>query len=259
MPVARRTSEGVEVTFSASEIASATDADLTGVKQQFKTQEDERVRPEHAALNNTVWDADDPNAPVPPLGPGCRCYLQFFADDKETAEATGMDVVPRGTPEPGKEALEEFWDVSEQSDESTDPGGAVTPVDTFGATTGKAIEERKVTPDEAFDPDSGDTRPATEVSNLAKAKDQGRSKSSVIAATAQLQGLALTASTQRRIVKLANDLKKANPGKKDEQYLFEAVMKLKPGLVGIRNTQQTRTNARKAAKQIRRAFGPLDG
>jgi hypothetical protein len=41
----------------------------------FRTQKDGRVRPEHAALEGRVWELDDPDAPSPPIGPGCRCEV----------------------------------------------------------------------------------------------------------------------------------------------------------------------------------------
>ncbi|WP_292451567.1 minor capsid protein [Methylibium sp.] len=46
---------------------------------EFLTQEDAHVRPAHAALHGTVWSADDPNAPAPPLDYGCRCQLRYVA------------------------------------------------------------------------------------------------------------------------------------------------------------------------------------
>ena len=62
--------------------------------QVFVTKADEKVRPSHAALHNTVWDANDPNAPVPPLDFGCRCKIEFRARNKTTAERTGLPPPP---------------------------------------------------------------------------------------------------------------------------------------------------------------------
>ncbi len=46
---------------------------------QYLTQNDDRVRPSHAALHGTVWKVDDPDAPTPPLDYGCRCFIRYCA------------------------------------------------------------------------------------------------------------------------------------------------------------------------------------
>jgi hypothetical protein len=38
---------------------------------------DERVRDSHKALHGTIWRLDDPLAPVPPIGYGCRCGMRY--------------------------------------------------------------------------------------------------------------------------------------------------------------------------------------
>jgi hypothetical protein len=40
---------------------------------------DDRVRESHRALHATVWRVDDPLAPIPPLGFGCRCGMRYCA------------------------------------------------------------------------------------------------------------------------------------------------------------------------------------
>lgn len=47
----------------------------------YHTQDDDRVRPSHAALEGTVWRVGDPHAPVPPLDYGCRCYSTMCAPE----------------------------------------------------------------------------------------------------------------------------------------------------------------------------------
>jgi SPP1 gp7 family putative phage head morphogenesis protein len=49
---------------------------------QYKTREDDRVREEHAALDNLVAQADDPiwNKIWPPNGWNCRCYVNPLGD-----------------------------------------------------------------------------------------------------------------------------------------------------------------------------------
>jgi len=148
------------------------------VEVVFMTQADERVRPEHAALHGTVWKLDDPNRPVPPLGYGCRCYEEYRAVNSKARRDTGLEVGPKNPPEPGDQALEQFWKEAEQSNQSEDPGGKVTPVDTFGPTAGVAIEKKEIKPHQAFD-EGGDPQPASVIRSLTN----GVSERSVFAAT----------------------------------------------------------------------------
>ena len=53
----------------------------------FRTQDDDRVRPEHEALDGTVWRVGDPAAPVPPLDYGCRCFMEYVARPGSEAAA----------------------------------------------------------------------------------------------------------------------------------------------------------------------------
>lgn len=46
---------------------------------EFVTQDDDRVRPAHAALHGSVWRVGDPAAPVPPIDYGCRCGMRYVA------------------------------------------------------------------------------------------------------------------------------------------------------------------------------------
>jgi hypothetical protein len=67
---------------------------------EFHTQEDDRVRPTHAALDGTTWAPGDPDAPVPPLDYGCRCYVTYKAKPETTAAnflpVTGVSAVRVG-------------------------------------------------------------------------------------------------------------------------------------------------------------------
>lgn len=61
------------------EIATRGSLDPDQCVVEFCTQEDDRVRPSHEALAGTVWEPGDPDAPVPPLDYGCRCYVRTCA------------------------------------------------------------------------------------------------------------------------------------------------------------------------------------
>jgi hypothetical protein len=64
----------------------------------FRTRKDGKVRPEHAALEGRTWDLLDPDAPNPPLAPGCRCEV-VIEDRKKAARQTTVST---------KESLEKF-------------------------------------------------------------------------------------------------------------------------------------------------------
>ena len=63
--------------FAGAPIAEPLNGD--DVWYSYQTQHDSAVRPSHAALDGTVWRADDPNAPTPPISYGCRCFLKMVA------------------------------------------------------------------------------------------------------------------------------------------------------------------------------------
>lgn len=62
---------------------------------------DDHVRPAHAALHGTIWRLDDPAAPIPPIGYGCRCGMRLCA-----APATGAaQVLPVAVGEPEDDSM----------------------------------------------------------------------------------------------------------------------------------------------------------
>lgn len=230
---------------------------LGDMEQVFITKLDEKVRPSHAALHGTVWDADDPNAPVPPLGYGCRCKLEFRAKTDKIAAKTGLPKPIQNPPEAGNEALEGFWKDARQSDESQDEGGTVTPKDTFGGIIGKEIEEKNITPIDAFDNETGDVRKGFEVKNIADAKVDNRSQASVLSGFAVLERFAISASQRKKIVSQAKELLIEKPSLSESQALFDVVLRLRPSLVGSPVDKITRQRARRVARAILRSNGPL--
>ncbi len=80
----------ISLSFNVSELKAAlSDKQLSSIAgggldgnevwYEYLTQEDDRVRPSHAALHGTRWRADDPEAPTPPLDYGCRCFIRYIA------------------------------------------------------------------------------------------------------------------------------------------------------------------------------------
>ncbi len=72
----------LEGALSKQEVSSIEDGALDGddVWFEFLTQNDERVRPSHQALNGTLWKVDDPDAPCCPLDYGCRCFIRYCSN-----------------------------------------------------------------------------------------------------------------------------------------------------------------------------------
>lgn len=82
----------------------ANDPELNGLYTAwiYKTQQDERVREEHAALDGQVFSMDDATGAqiFPPNDWGCRCYEEYLTG----AEAESYDL---NTPEQSQELLRE--------------------------------------------------------------------------------------------------------------------------------------------------------
>jgi len=51
-------------------------------KVRWESVIDDRTAEVDAALNGTIWDADDPAAPIPPLHPNCRCRRVPIPDEE---------------------------------------------------------------------------------------------------------------------------------------------------------------------------------
>jgi hypothetical protein len=70
---------------SKADLADRGTLDPDQVLVEFHTQEDDRVRPSHEALDGTVWAPGDPVAPAPPLDYGCRCFVTYRAKPETQA------------------------------------------------------------------------------------------------------------------------------------------------------------------------------
>lgn len=83
------------------------DPELSGLYTHwiYKTQEDERVREEHVALDGRVFRIDDPAAAkiLPPIDWGCRCYEEYITG----TEARSYETT---SPEKSQELLNEVPD-----------------------------------------------------------------------------------------------------------------------------------------------------
>ncbi len=92
LPAEARAAWEAELPSGSAELAALDNKELW---YQYLTQNDDRVRPSHAALHGTYWRADDADAPVPPLDYGCRCFIRYVAAPESAAavilpEATGQ-------------------------------------------------------------------------------------------------------------------------------------------------------------------------
>ncbi len=103
---------GIDISFSLADLAKvltpdelsalngdeASQAEVLGgdVLYEYLTQEDDRVRPSHAALHGTVWRVDDPDAPTPPLDYGCRCFIRYCG----APDSVAGEILPVATTEP---------------------------------------------------------------------------------------------------------------------------------------------------------------
>lgn len=99
----------IKNSISAAKFNRATDKSLKGLYSAFiyHTQEDERVRSEHAILDMTVYDVNDENAQkiIPPIDWGCRCYVEYITKN----EAADMNILsPDETSNMLREVPEEF-------------------------------------------------------------------------------------------------------------------------------------------------------
>ena len=70
---------------------------------------DEKVRDSHRALHATVWRLDDPFAPIPPIGFGCRCGMRLVGKPDSVAEEV-LGVAAPTEPTNVQDAFSDFLD-----------------------------------------------------------------------------------------------------------------------------------------------------
>lgn len=233
--------------------------DLNDIVQIYMTQHDERVRPSHAALHATEWRPLDPNAPIPPLDWGCRCFLVYRARNPAAAKRTGLPLAPKRSPEPGDEAFQAFFKGAKTSTESPDPGQKVTPQMILGKQSGDLLVQGKINVSDIFDQNLI-TRNATTLRNIAEARAQKRSVTAVTAATVFLsESFGLSSAVINRAAREAIILKQDNPKLTDLEAVIETLIKTKPGFIGTGRVDSTLRRATIAAKRILIIVGALDG
>ena len=185
---------------------------LTGLVYVYKTQADGRVRPSHAILHNTAYALDEKNAPVPPLGPNCRCYLVLRALDSATAKQTG---VPLLAPNEGvKPGIAAFKSMLEDGDLSL--------ADALGQRRATLIEDGRLKLKDVLSDET-----LIEQEALAAAKSAG-SKARVSESFRRLRDFNVTPTRAKAIAR------SAPIGAGQREYIKREVSKLVPkGSVGI--------------------------
>lgn len=99
--------------YGAGRYAQLSDPDVIAARpwRQWRTSEDERVRPEHEPADGMIWRADNPAFAnvAAPAGFRCRCGVVSGDDEDHAAWGGGVDDVPRAgfviTPGFGAEAF----------------------------------------------------------------------------------------------------------------------------------------------------------
>lgn len=221
------------------EAAAAADVVLV-----YKTQEDDRVRPEHMALHNTVWEVDDPERPVPPIAPGCRCYLEVRARNQDAANRNGLPPVDANPPESDAEAVRQFLRDSDLDASET----------TLGPTVGALVEGRDVDPNQLFD-DAGNFVGATKARAIAQAGGNAAAFRTVQTAYRSLQGVGIGPQLVRELVSSARAAQGGDPGLSDVEAVTRALDgRLAGGAIGF-VSRQNRALVLSVARLIIRANG----
>jgi hypothetical protein len=205
-----------------------------GIKLQFMTQADDRVRAEHAVLHGTVWDAGDPQRPVPPLDYGCRCYLRHVTTDKSTAEKQGVELVRN----PPKTATESIALLKEDAAER---GFDLTNQSIFGKAIGNAIDAGDVTIQQLVG--QGMSMGSFEVQLLAS----GIKRSLIVSTMTALSGYGLSARMVRSVITRAKTLEGTT-----YERIRSALDEIAPATLTGRTQRQTDARRDHVARLIER-------
>lgn len=233
--------QGIRIDVSAARerLRSAGSLD-TGVRLQFLTQADDRVRPEHAALHGTVWDPYDPERPVPPLDYGCRCYLRPVATSRSVAEDRGLPLV-RNPPQTPDEAVRLMLADAAASGED------VTMESLFGPQTAAALDSGGISVSDLIGPD-GEKIAALEATILAS----GVRRSLMVATLTALRGMGIGNREIRSVIAEA----KRQTGTRI-QRIRAALAIVQPGAIAGRTQRTTDARIDRAARLIDRVAGGL--
>lgn len=198
----------------------------------YRTQQDSRVRLEHAKLEGLVWELDDPGAPTPPLGYGCRCAVEIvprisLKKQPETVEAA-LGGFNRAARKDGGEGL--------AANIRTYIGGDAA--DAFSRGDLRLGDLTTAT---------GDPITATQAKAIALARAKGDSPNVPLAAVAQLQGMGISG---RNLAALATQASARVAQGESAQAAAAAVIRESPRRGYVRTNRPASVDA--AAKAMTR-------
>ncbi len=148
----------------------------------YRTQRDSRVRPAHAALEGRTWAIDDPRAPAPPLGYGCRCHTDIVKRS-ELAKPPTTEVA----------ALKKFPELDENVEQYM--GKEIAALYRAGDLKAKDLLT-----------ETGDPINLAQARVIAAARQAERSPTPGLTALAELNGMGLNDATVRAIAQKAQAL-----------------------------------------------------
>jgi hypothetical protein len=160
--------------------SSATGSDFVLI---FRNKQDGRVRPEHAALEGRVWELDDPDAPSPPLAPGCRCFVEIIAREKAAARENTTPA----------ESLKSFKDLENNLEK-------VYPLDVV-----EGYANGKLKPDDLIIKRTGDRLTTDQARAVIASREAGKDPKAALKAVAELADKGLSGRTLAPIIQDARE------------------------------------------------------
>jgi hypothetical protein len=142
----------------------------------FRTRRDSRVRPEHAALEGRVYELNDPDAPIPPLAPNCRCQVVITPRERAERQAT----------EDAAESFEKFRSIKANLAQR------------YPADVVESYSAGDLKPDDLVNR-YGDTVPTEQARAVAEARRLGRDPRPVLADLLRLQRRGVSGSVFRSV------------------------------------------------------------